>query len=399
MSKLRERIVATLIDRRNKVLNGGINCIPSPFTRFRQDLPGIEQGKLYLISGGTKAAKSQITLYLFVLNTLLYCYNNPNKVKIKIFFFPLEESKEAVTLKVMAFLLHYITNGEVNISPTDLKSTDERKPLSQEILNLMNSQKFIELMNLYEEIVIFSDESNRVGIYKVLDNYAKTHGEFHYKNIKVKEVDELGLVHEVDRKVFDYYTSNNPDEYVIAIVDHVSLLSPIKSEDLRLTISNFAEDCIKLRNNCNMTFAIVQQQNIESTGLDAYKAGKIRPTSPGLADCKDFGKACNMMLGITNPHIHELPEYLGYDITKLKGNARFVEIVVNRDGNSNGICPLFFNGAINYFKELPVPSDKASMDKVYHYLNNLREQRKQSYSNLTTQAKVFIAWAKSLIIK
>ena len=151
MSKLRERIVATLIDRRNKVLNGGINCIPSPFTRFRQDLPGIEQGKLYLISGGTKAAKSQITLYLFVLNTLLYCYNNPNKVKVKIFFFPLEESKEAVTLKVMAFLLHYITNGEVNISPTDLKSTDERKPLSQEILNLMSSQKFIDLMNLYEE--------------------------------------------------------------------------------------------------------------------------------------------------------------------------------------------------------------------------------------------------------
>ena len=70
---------------------------------------------------------------------------------------------------------------------------------------------------------------------------------------------------------------------------------------------------------------------LESTGLDAYKAGKIRPTIPGLADCKDFGKACNMMLGITNPHIHELPEYLGYDITKLKGNARFVEIVVNRD--------------------------------------------------------------------
>ena len=53
---------------------------------------------------------------------------------------------------------------------------------------------------------------------------------------------------------------------------------------------------------------------LESTGLDAYKAGKIRPTIPGLADCKDFGKACNMMLGITNPHIHELPEYLGLTI-------------------------------------------------------------------------------------
>lgn len=51
--KLRERIINNLKERREKVLNGGINCIPSPFLRFREDFPGVEQGKIYLISGGT----------------------------------------------------------------------------------------------------------------------------------------------------------------------------------------------------------------------------------------------------------------------------------------------------------------------------------------------------------
>ena len=37
------------------------------------------------------------------------------------------------------------------------------------------------------------------------------------------------------------------------------------------------------------------------------------------------------MLGITNPFSYEIPEYLGYDITKLRGNARFLEVVLNRD--------------------------------------------------------------------
>lgn len=62
------------------------------------------------------------------------------------------------------------------------------------------------------------------------------------------------------------------------------------------------------------------------------------------------------MIGITNPYSHELDEYLGYQINKggvgLKGNARFMEIVINRNGNANGICPLFFDGAINNYREL-----------------------------------------------
>lgn len=390
MSELKNRIIENLIKRRDKVLNGGINCIPSPFTRFRSEFPGIEKSMIYLVSGASKSGKSQITLYLFVINTVIYCYLNPNKVKPKIFFFPLEEDKESITLKVMAFFINYVTNGRVIISPTDLKSTDERKPLSDDILEIMNNPKFNELMDLYEKIVIFSDEGNRVGAYKVLQNYAETHGTFHYKEVTAKEKDELGIIREVPKQIFDYYVPNDPDEIVIAIHDHLSLLSPVRGEDLRQTISLFAEDCIKLRNRCGMSFVWVQQQNLESIGLEAFKANKIRPTLAGLSDCKDTGKACNVMFGITNPHSFEMQEYLGYPIAgKLKGNARFLEAVLNRNGNSNGICPLLFFGEINRFVELPPPTDTNNINRIVTNLINQRQERTRNNLALT-----LFSWAK-----
>lgn len=46
-----ERIINNLKTRRERVLNGEVNCIPSSFTRFREDFVGIEQGKYFLVSG------------------------------------------------------------------------------------------------------------------------------------------------------------------------------------------------------------------------------------------------------------------------------------------------------------------------------------------------------------
>lgn len=48
------RVLKALKDRRQNILNGNINCIPSPFKRFMDDFPGIEQGKYYIISAATK---------------------------------------------------------------------------------------------------------------------------------------------------------------------------------------------------------------------------------------------------------------------------------------------------------------------------------------------------------
>ena len=51
---LRERVYDNLVKRRNRILEGKINCIPSSFARFSRDFIGIEQSTYYCISSFTK---------------------------------------------------------------------------------------------------------------------------------------------------------------------------------------------------------------------------------------------------------------------------------------------------------------------------------------------------------
>ena len=87
-----DRILDTLDDRRKRILEGDINCIPSPFRRLSNSFPGIEQDKYYLVSGSTKAAKTQITNYLFVYTPILYAYEHPEQLRVKIFYFCINAS-------------------------------------------------------------------------------------------------------------------------------------------------------------------------------------------------------------------------------------------------------------------------------------------------------------------
>ena len=47
-------------------------------------------------------------------------------------------------------------------------------------------------------------------------------------------------------------------------------------------------------------------------------------------------------------------------------------MIVNRDGEMGGLCPLFFDGAVCQFNELPRPDDGEGIKKVYEYLKKIR---------------------------
>ena len=51
---LRDRVVANLADRRQRILEGQLNCIPSPFKRFSEDFIGKEQSCYYTVTSFTK---------------------------------------------------------------------------------------------------------------------------------------------------------------------------------------------------------------------------------------------------------------------------------------------------------------------------------------------------------
>lgn len=76
------------------------------------------------------------------------------------------------------------------------------------------------------------------------------------------------------------------------------------------------------------------------------------------------------MLGITNPYAFGLNEYEHYNNINLYfGYLRFFEVVLNRNGESNGKLALYFDGAVNYFEKFPSYDKPAELNM---YLQRIR---------------------------
>ena len=52
--ELINKVISNLEERRNNLLSGNINSIPSPFRRFRNDFIGIEQEQYIVVTAPTK---------------------------------------------------------------------------------------------------------------------------------------------------------------------------------------------------------------------------------------------------------------------------------------------------------------------------------------------------------
>lgn len=357
-----QRVLSNAKERREKILSGKVNCIPSPFKTFRYDFPGVELGTYYLVSGGAKSSKSKITNFLFLFNSILYAYNHPELVRLKVFYALLEEKAENITGKFICYLLYILSDKRIRIDIKTFKSVDEDRILSPEILQLLGTLEYQSILRFFEEHVVFIPDRNPTGVYHTLEKYAEANGTIHRKKVEGYE-----------KEIFDYYEPNDPDEYVLCIIDHISLISCERGMDLRNSIKKLSEYLKIVRNKYNYIPVVVQQQNSESLSLEAFKANKIRPTQKGLADSQDPGKDCDVMLGITSPFSWELKEYLKYDITKLRGYSKFLEIVLGRDGESNAILGMYFDGATGYYAPLPKYDNIPELNKVYQLIQRNQE--------------------------
>lgn len=56
-SNLYDRVYDKIVDRRERILSGKLNCIPWKLPRFERELPGIEQGKYYLMTANSKVGR------------------------------------------------------------------------------------------------------------------------------------------------------------------------------------------------------------------------------------------------------------------------------------------------------------------------------------------------------
>lgn len=356
--------------QRQRALDGKYNCLPLPFVRFKRYLPGTEKGKYIIVTANQKIGKSKFVDYVYVYSTILFIMEHP-EIRAKIFYFTLEMSPNVKKDEYLSFLLYYLDH--IQVSPTDLNSVDSEKPVSEEILELLASDKYKPYIDKYDEVVTYIDDiRNPTGINKYCRDYALNHGHINYTDVTY--VDSHGITCKLIDKD-NPYTADDEEEIRIVIVDNASNFTQESGLNKMETINKASKYFITLRDQLFYTIVMVQHQAQAQEGIENRKMGLVKPSSDGLADCKTTSRDANLLIGLYSPFKYEIKRYLDYDITKFKNYIRFAEVLEDRDYGANGqICPLFFNGASSTFKELPKP-DSPEIEQVLRHIENLENNR------------------------
>lgn len=370
------KVFKDLVERKERAESGKYNCIPFPFPRFRSLVPGIERGRYVCITASAKIGKSKFCDFMFVYEPLFFAIDNP-QFRFKVIYFTLEVNAETKYLEFLSHLLYRLDN--IVVSPVDLRSVNNEKPISQNVLDLLNTEKYQKYIKFYEEHIEYIDTiANPTGINKYCRDYAEKNGKFNH--IPYKTTNEVTGEEETRMKLDpdNPYTPNDEEEYRIVIIDNAANLTTEKGLTMRETIDKMSKYCITLRNQLNYIMVLVQHQSLAAESLDAMKMDAMKPSAANLGDAKTVVRDINMLIGLYSPFKHNKKEFSGYDITKLKNYSRFMEIIDDRDyGANNNICPLFFNGASSFWAELPRPEDTQALNAVYSYIDSLEQKRRE----------------------
>jgi hypothetical protein len=327
---------------------------------------------LFLLEDYTVVHNSQLANYLYLYNVLDYCFLHPEKCSCHIIYFALEESVQRVIERYMSHLLWKLDGKR--FAPADLRSTSVDYPVPKEIIDLLKSEKYQERFRFFEKCVQFDTENtNPTGILRTCEEYAKAVGTYKSNTI----TSHSDWTKEVE--VFDDYIQDDPNHYKICIIDHISLVDKEQGFGKKETIDKVSEYFVKyLRNRYKYTCVVIQQQSAEAEGLEAMKQKRIVPSNATGGDSKYTFRDCNIALGLFDPSRLGLSTYKGYDIADgLKSYGRFMNVIANRDGEMGGICPLFFDGAVCNFEELPRPDDVSEIRKYYDKVNDLKSWKQQ----------------------
>ena len=324
----------------------------------------VDKDHLFLLEDYTIVHNSQISDFLFMLHPLMYAFSNPDKLKLKILYFSLEMSKAEKYDQMTCFWLYMHSHGKIRIDTKILNSLNEESPLSSEVLELLESQEYSRFFDFMEDNVIFYESiGNPTGINKECIRFAESRGRYTYKNMDWQIRDPITGEQKVEkRQVIDEFIKDDKEEYWIVITDHLSLLSTEKGEDLRETIGRFSSNyCVRLRNIYKFTVVNIQQQSATAQDNESFKLDRLAPSPANLAENKSTKNDLNVMLGIFSPYRFKKAQWEGYDIRDFNDHIRFLEVVLNRSGSSGAVCPLYFDGAVNFFSELPVPTDERNL--------------------------------------
>lgn len=335
--------------------NGKNEGIPMGLPRFSNIIPNIQQGRYHLVVGESGSGKSAFVDTAYVFNPLEWYIKNKHNtdIKFKIFYYSFEISKERLITKQIARKL--FTDHNLLLDVNYILSFGKNR-ISQEHFNLVKGYK--QYFDDLEEFLIIKDNSNTnnpTGINKDLNNWSNENG-------KWSKVNEQSV-----------YTPNDPNLYTLVIADHMAIVPKERGFNTKENMDKLSEYTVNLRNKCNFSFCYLVQANRNLSNIDRlkYEKSELAIKQGDIKDSSNPAQDSDAIIGIFNPWKYNIEEYRKYDITRLQGRQRFLNIAKNRDGDADGTLGLLFLGECGYFKELPRPEQMTK--EHYSFIDSLKK--------------------------
>lgn len=364
--KIYDNIYDKIINNKKKKDAGNVTSISPPFSRLAKKYPGWVKGTYTILTASSGIGKTKAAKFFTVTSVYEFIKKNP-QVKVKVFYFALEETKEMFWLSMMSTLLYI--NHNITVSPQQLLSLGQFT-VDDKILEAIKTTK-LEIDDMEKYIEVIDHIFNPYGIYKSVRAY--------FDDTNLGSFEEIKTDKGILKGKFKY---KDEDTYVFVVTDQVNLLVPDKNSEfgepqknLWDAISYYSKEyCLKqMCKRLDCVVINIQQQAADKEKQEFYRGEsidkKLEPSLDGLADNKLTQRDADIVWGLFAPTRYEIEEYRGYNIDILKDNYRCLIWLKDRHyGLANQYVHLYFDGASNTFKELP-PSKDMKLE-IYNNITN-----------------------------
>jgi hypothetical protein len=351
----------------NKKL-GKFNGIPFPYSRFSQYIPSIDKEQVIGLTSFSGAGKSRFLRHTFVTHP--YEFSLKHNYSIEIDYYCLEDSAEKTFKSILCNYLFTKCGERVSLYDLDSKF----KELPSHILKcIVDAEKYL------------ADFCNKV---RIKDTFTTPRA---IKNDVLRRASEIGTIHTKEhegKQIIVGYTPKT-DVHRLMLFDNLNNLDKdAEHRDKKQAMDEFVgKDCRLLYSKIlKGTPVVVHQQALEAEKQQFTSNGgmileKNKPSLANLGETKEVTRSYHLVLSLFTPHKFKVPNYKGYDITKLKNNFRELEVLKTNDGTDSSICSaLFFDGGPEVFWELPHSKDEADkLPRVYEWLDQERNKQKNKH--------------------
>lgn len=386
MSTLYQRALGIIKQNLQRRLDGGFNSIPFELEKLNMYIPGLQRKNIAILSAASGVGKSKLAKVLYVIQPFEFMRNNPDMdIKLNIFYFALEESKENFIHSIMVYKLY--KDHKLVIPIKKLKSITTGEIIEPNIIAKLEGMK--EWFEEFDRHIRIIDNIGKPSeMYKKVESYLLTVGHWVMKEKTLNLPTGRTVIKEKD-----YFVFNHKQHYVQAVIDHISLVENEAGMGLRETMNALANIyAIKLRDKYECSITLVQQQAAASEDKQYNKSGslvtaKLEPTLNTMGDSKLVARSADEIVALFAPDRYDLAQHRGYDILQLQDHYRSLQILKSRDGEANIRIGLFFDGGSNQFEELPKSKDMTTEDYEY-YANRIGKTNNQSNSTNPVRTKV-----------